>query len=72
MPDFGNLFDKAKDLAGEHPDQVHQGVEKIEEFADGKLGDKFSGQVEQAGNALEGFLGVHEQGHQQTGETPAS
>ncbi|HEY0932135.1 MAG TPA: antitoxin [Trebonia sp.] len=70
MPEFGELFEKAKELAEQHPDQLHQGVEKIEELADGKLGGKFSGQVEQAGNALEGFLGVHHQ--QPTGETPAS
>jgi hypothetical protein len=67
MPEFGELFEKAKDLAGQHPDQVHEGLEKVEELADHKLGDKFSGQVEQAGNALEGFLGVHEQ----NGDTPA-
>jgi hypothetical protein len=67
MPEFGELFEKAKDLAGEHPDQVHQGLEKVEELAENKLGDKFSGQVEQAGNAIEGFLGVHEQ----TGEATA-
>jgi MT0933-like antitoxin protein len=68
MPEFGELFEKAKDLAGQHPDQVHEGLEKVEELADNKLGDKFSGQVEQAGNAIEGFLGVHEQ----HGDTPAS
>jgi hypothetical protein len=60
MPDFGELFEKAKDLAGEHPDQVHSGVEKAEEFAKKKLGDQFGDQIEQGGNALEGFLGVHQ------------
>ena len=65
MPDFGELFDKAKDLAGEHPDQVHSGVEKAEEFAKDKLGDKFGDQIEQGGNAIEGFLGVNETDEQQ-------
>ena len=65
MPDFGELFDKAKDLAGEHPDQVHSGVEKAEEFAKGRLGGQFGDQIEQGGNALEGFLGVGENDDQQ-------
>jgi hypothetical protein len=59
MPDFGELFDKAKDLAGEHPDQVHSGVEKAEEFAKGKFGGQFGDQIEQGGNAVENFLGVN-------------
>jgi hypothetical protein len=60
MPDFEELIEKAKDLAGKHPDQVHSGVEKAEELAKNKLGGEFGGQVEQAGNLVEGFLGVHE------------
>ena len=60
MPDFGVLIHKAKDLAGEHPDQVHSGVEKAEELAEKKLGSQFGGQIEQAGHLVEGFLGVHE------------
>jgi hypothetical protein len=60
MPDFEELMDKAKDLAGKHPDQVHQGVEKAEEFLEKKLGGEFGDQVEQGGNLIEGFLGVHE------------
>jgi MT0933-like antitoxin protein len=60
MPDFGELFDKAKDLAGKHPDQVHKGVEKAEDLAEKKLGGEFGDQIEQGGNLVEGFLGVHE------------
>jgi hypothetical protein len=60
MPDFEELIEKAKGLAGEHKDQVHKGVEKAEELAEKKLGGKFDGQVEQAGDMVEGFLGVHE------------
>ena len=63
MPDFGELFDKAKDLAGDHPDQVHSGVEKAEEFAKGKFGDQFGDQIEQGGNAVENFLGVNGNGN---------
>lgn len=60
MPDFKALIEKAKGLAGKHPDQVHEGVEKAEEFAEKKVPGKFGGHVEQAGDAVEGFLGVHE------------
>ena len=62
MPDFGGLFEKAKDLAGKHPDQVHSGVEKAEELAEKKLGGQFGEQIEEAGSLIEGFLGVHEHG----------
>jgi MT0933-like antitoxin protein len=60
MPDFGELINKAKDLAGKHQDQVHKGVEKAEELAEKKLGDGSSDKVEKAGDMIEGFLGVHE------------
>ncbi|MGH3250365.1 MAG: antitoxin [Trebonia sp.] len=59
MPDFGELINKAKDLAGKHQDQVHKGVEKAEELAEKKLGDGSGDKVEKAGDAVEGFLGVH-------------
>jgi hypothetical protein len=60
MPDFEGLINKAKDLAGKHQDQVHDGVEKAEDLAEKKLGGKFGDQIEQGGNAVEGFLGVDE------------
>ena len=34
MPDFKSLINKAKELAGKHPDQVHSGVQKGEDIAD--------------------------------------
>jgi len=61
MPDFEELLAKAKDLAGKHPDQVHNGVEKAEELAEKKLGKQFGDQVEHAGGLVEGFLGVHDE-----------
>jgi hypothetical protein len=60
MPDFGELFDKAKDLASEHPDQVHQGIDKVQELAEDHLGSQFEGQIEKAGDLAEGFLGVRQ------------
>ncbi|MGH3280749.1 MAG: antitoxin [Trebonia sp.] len=70
MPDFGKLIQKAKDLAGKHQDQVHTGVEKAEDFADKKLGDKFSGQVDEAGNLVEGTLGIHDPEQAPQGDAP--
>ena len=60
MPDFKGLMNKAKDLAGKHQDQVHKGVQKGEELAENKLGDKYDGQVQKGGDMVEGALGVNE------------
>jgi hypothetical protein len=61
MPDFGDLANKAKDLAGQHQDQVDKGAEKAEELADKKLGGQHQDQVKQAGDRVEGFLGDNDQ-----------
>lgn len=55
MNDFLN---KAKDMAGEHSDQVKQGIDKGEAFANEKTGDKYSEQVEKGGDAVEKGLGL--------------
>jgi hypothetical protein len=65
MPDFGELVNKAKNMASEHPDQVAKGVDKLEELVDKKTGGQYSGQVESAGNAVENFLGTQEPGQRQ-------
>ena len=56
MPDFKSLINKAKELAGRHPDQVHSGVDKGEEVAKDKLGGQHGDQIDQAGNKVEGYL----------------
>ena len=58
MPDFGKLFGKAKEQAGKHPDQVQKGVDKLQEFADKHLDDKYDGQIQKAGDMAERALGV--------------
>lgn len=70
MPDFGKLLQKAKDLAGKHPDQVHSGVDKAEDFVEKKVGEQHSGQVDKAGNMVEDSLGVHEQEQAPSGDAP--
>lgn len=64
MPDFGELLNKAKKMASEHPDQVAKGVEKLEELVDKQTGGEHSSQIESAGHAVENYLGAHESGQQ--------
>jgi len=65
MPDFGELLNKAKQMASEHPDQVVKGVEKLEDLVDKQTGGEHGSQIESAGHMVENFLGVHEEPGQQ-------
>jgi hypothetical protein len=60
MPGFGELFEKAREVASEHPAQVDEGVEKAEELIEKQLGGGHEHQVEQGGEMIEKFLGGHE------------
>ena len=62
MPNFGGFMDKVKKLAGKHPDQVNQGMDKAEQAVDQKTGGKYESQVQQAGDRAEGYLGTQGQG----------
>ena len=59
MSMFDNIRDKAEDAAGEHPDQVNEGIEKAGDFVDDKTGGKYSDQIDQgqekAGDYVEGL-----------------
>jgi hypothetical protein len=50
-------FDKIKQLASEHPDQVDQGIEKGGDLLDEKTGGKYAGQVDQGQEAIRGRFG---------------
>jgi hypothetical protein len=50
-------FDKIKQLASEHPDQLDQGVEKGGDLLDEKTGGKYAGQVDQGQEAIRGRFG---------------
>jgi hypothetical protein len=70
MPDFGKLINKAKEMAGQHPDQVSKGLEKAEDLVDKKTGGQYHNQVENAGHAAANYLGAQDQdrpGGQQQG-----
>lgn len=54
---LGDSFDKLKDMAGEHSDQVDQGLDKAGEFADEKTGHEHTEQIEKGREELEQRLG---------------
>lgn len=56
MPDFGDLADKAKEFAGEHSDQVNEGIEKAGDAVDDKTGNRFGDQIKQGEQKAEDFL----------------
>jgi hypothetical protein len=60
MPDFKGLMNKAKELAGKHPDQVDKGVQKGEDLAEKKVGSNYDSQIKKGGDMAEGALGVNE------------
>jgi hypothetical protein len=62
MPNFGNLIERVKKLAGKHPDQVNKAMDKAQQVADQKTGGKYGSQIQQAGDRAEGYLGTQGQG----------
>lgn len=54
----GEYVDKAKDYAQQNPDQARSFIDKIEDFVDEKTGGKYSAQIDQAGDWVEGQLGL--------------
>jgi hypothetical protein len=56
MPDFGDLADEAKKFAGEHSDQVDQGLEKAGDFVDDKTGNRFGDQIKDGEQQAENYL----------------
>ncbi|MFC3521670.1 antitoxin [Streptomonospora nanhaiensis] len=49
-------FDKFKDAAGDHGDQVAKGVDKAEEFAKDRTGGKYDDQIDKAGGSATEYL----------------
>ena len=50
-------FDKIKQLAAEHPDQVDQGLKKGGDLLDEKTGGRYAGQVDQGEQAIRAQFG---------------
>ncbi|MDO5535764.1 MAG: antitoxin [Propionibacteriaceae bacterium] len=54
----GEYIDKAKGYAQENPDHARSFIDKVEDFVDEKTGGKHAAQVDQAGDWVEGQLGL--------------
>ncbi len=56
MVDFKGLADKAKDLAGKHPDKADQVVEKGGDAIDARTGGKYASHVDTGQEKADAFL----------------
>ena len=64
MPDFSEMADKAKDVAGDHDKQSDEALDKASQFADDKTGNKHDSQIQSGEDKAEGYLGVEDQDKQ--------
>ncbi len=59
---LGDIVNKAKDLAADHPDQVDQGIDKVGDAVDERTGGQHASQVDKAQDAVrERLHGADEQ-----------
>ena len=58
---LGDIVNKAKDLAADHPDQVDQGVDKAGDAVDARTGGTHVSQVDKAQEAVKDRLGGPDQ-----------
>lgn len=49
---LGDIVNKAKDLASDHPEQVDQGIDKLGDAVDQRTGGTHASQVDQAQEAV--------------------
>jgi len=61
MPNFGKLMEKARQLAGKHPNQLNKGVEQVERYAEEKTGGKHDRQIREGGQKVQDYLGTQGQ-----------
>jgi MT0933-like antitoxin protein len=64
MPDFGEMADKAKDVAGDHDKQSDEVLDKAADFAGDKTGNKHDSQIQSGEDKAEKYLGVEDQDQQ--------
>jgi uncharacterized protein YllA (UPF0747 family) len=50
------LFDKVKDLAGQHADKVSDAIDKVADVVDDKTGGKYADQIDKGAEAAKGFV----------------
>ena len=51
------LFDKARELAGEHADKVEDVIDKVADAVDEKTGGKYADKIEKGAEAAKGLVG---------------
>ena len=54
------LFDKVKNLAGQHADKVEGALDKMAEVVDERTGGKYADQIDKGVEAAKGFVGEDE------------
>ena len=50
------LFDKVKDLAGQHADTVSDAIDKVADVVDEKTGGKYADQIDKGAETAKGFV----------------
>ena len=50
------LFDKAKDLAGQHADKVGDAIDKAADMVDERTGGKYANHIGKGAEAAKGFV----------------
>ena len=50
------LFDKAKELAGQHADKVEQAIDKAADVVDEKTGGKYGDKLDKGAEAAKGYV----------------
>jgi hypothetical protein len=58
---IGDMVNKAKDLAADHPDQVDSGIDKAGDAVDARTGGQHVSQVDKAQEAVKDRLGGADQ-----------
>lgn len=69
---LADIVSKAKGWAAKNPDKARQAIDKVEHAVDSKTGGKYKDQIDKAGQAVGGKLGVPTEGQQggQSGQVP--
>ncbi|MFV2000880.1 MAG: antitoxin [Acidimicrobiia bacterium] len=57
---IGDMFDKAKDLAEDNPDQVADAIDKAADVADSATGGKATDQIDVAADKAKDFLSAND------------
>jgi hypothetical protein len=64
------LFDKVKDLAGQHADKVVDAIDKVAEVVDEKTGGKYADQIAKGADAAKGLVADGEDTGDGIGDDP--